>query len=229
MSGDQSVLHRVTGQAGDIVHADSFHQLSTMEFDGFRADLEIAGDFLGGFAGSDKAQDFCLANGQYGAADMVAVRQGVIQCFLNARRQEAAVLGDRLNRKLQLREEEVFQQVAVGAGRHGLFDDFVTVDAGQDEDSGGGVELTDGFGDLDTRRAGHGDVENRDVGLLAPNFGDRLVAVGAFGNDFVPGQRFEQSANPGTNQQLVVSENDPERFHAGWSMSNGLNCSGWSC
>jgi hypothetical protein len=56
-------------------------------------------------------------------------------------------------------------------------------------------------------------------GLIAPDGLNGFVAVGAFGLDPVAGQGFDEGANTGANQQLVVGENYTYRFHIGARIS----------
>lgn len=140
-----------------------------------------------------------------------------------------AVVEHRVDGLLQFFKNEVFQQIAIDSGCQGLFDDFLAIDAGEDEDFGCLVELTDRFGCFNTRGAWHGDVENGDVGFEAAGFVDGLCAIGALGDHFVVGQGFKQGVYASPGKQLVVSEKYSDFFHAGRRISQSDNFLQLSC
>ena len=51
----------VSNQTGNIVYAETFHQLRAVSFDGFDADFEFLRDLFGGQTFGDEAKDFTLS------------------------------------------------------------------------------------------------------------------------------------------------------------------------
>jgi len=54
-------LDAVAHEAGDVVHVELFHRVGAVLLDRAHAEVELAGDLLGGEAFADEAHDFELA------------------------------------------------------------------------------------------------------------------------------------------------------------------------
>jgi hypothetical protein len=62
--------------------------------------------------------------------------------------------------------------------------------------------------DLDAVHAGHGDVEERDVGLGLQHGIERGAAVAHLADDLEPRKSFEQRANARANQGVIIGQQD---------------------
>ena len=61
---DQTGPHRIADQAGNMANAEPVHKLTAMGFDGLGAEMQEAGNLLGGMPFGNQLEDFALADGQ---------------------------------------------------------------------------------------------------------------------------------------------------------------------
>ena len=78
--------------------------------------------------------------------------------------------------------------------------------AGEDDD-GGGAEGLNFFGSGESVEAGHGDIEDGDIGLLFTNKADGFVSIGGFGDDLIASLG-EHCAQHLANKKFVFCDDD---------------------
>lgn len=110
-------------------------------------------------------------------------------------------------------EEDVFgfgafDEIALRADFEGLTDgEFIGVH-GEDDDAGGKLEGVDAFDGLKPVEAGHGNVDDEDVGLKTFDYFDGFEAVFGFTDDFDVGGAFKEGGDALTDDGMIVSDDD---------------------
>jgi hypothetical protein len=196
------------------VEVELEHDVGTMGFGGVDADVEESGDFLVAFAFGEELEDFTLARSEAGAGGFGGV--GGIRDdggFGNAGGEEGFVPTEGLDGVEENAVGFVLEDVAAGAGFDDLLDEIVRLMHGEDENFGGGRGFADLAGGFDAVEKGHADIEDGDVRLVLGGFFDGVSTVGGFGTDLPAGARLEESAEAGTDNGVIIGDQDGERRH----------------
>ena len=119
-------------------------------------------------------------------------------------------LVDEADGGLELARRHVLQEVAGGAGPHGLDHLVVAGEAGEHDHPGpvaGGPDAADG---VDAPAPGHDEVEEDDVRGEPQCLGHRLIAVGGLADDVQAGTGGEVGAQPLADDRVVVDDQEPD-------------------
>jgi len=107
----------------------------------------------------------------------------------------------------------VFENIAAGTGFDDLLNEFVGFMHGENENLGVGKRLVDAASSVDTVQQRHADIENQDVGLELDCFLDGFASIGGFGADFPTLAGFDQGAEAGANNSMIIRDKKPKRIH----------------
>lgn len=212
------VADGVVDEFGDGVKVELDHDVGAVSFGGIDADAEEVGDFLVGFAFGEELKDFAFARGESAASGFRSVRGGsggggIVNGSGEAGREVGLVLAGGFNGGEEDAVGVVLEDVAAGTGLDDLLNEVVGFVHGENEDFGGGrgeTNLPCGFDAVEER---HADVEDGDVRFELGGFVDGIAAVGGFGADLPAGARLEEGAQTGTNDGVVIRDQDAKNGH----------------
>ena len=111
---DQSDPHRETDESRHIVNVEPLHQLTSVGFDGFHAQVQTVGNFFRGLPFRDELEDFALTHAQFRQRTGRPFRLftvGLNGILRNRRGQVPLTPGDRLEGQLKLGQFCAFQQI----------------------------------------------------------------------------------------------------------------------
>ena len=186
------------------------HDIGAMGFGGVYGDAEEGGDFFVGFAFGEELQDFAFAGSEARTGRLRGVGGGgiVVARGRNARGEVRFVVASGIDGGQEHAVGIIFEDVTASAGLDDLLNEVVGFVHGEDQDFGGGrsgANLASGFDAVEQR---HADIEDRYVGFEFAGFVDSIAAVGGFGADFPAGARFQESAETGTYDGMIISDQD---------------------
>ena len=102
----------------------------------------------------------------------------------------------------------IFEDVAASTGLDDLLNEVVGFVHGEDEDFGGGrggANLASGFDSVEER---HADIEDGHIGFEFAGFVDSIAAVSGFGANIPAGTRFQEGAEAGTYDGMIIRDQD---------------------
>src|SRR5580704_17937973 len=134
----------------------------------------------------------------------------------HARSEQRLAGGDRADRGQQLLQRAALQREAARSGPQRLKNVLVQVERGEDQHPGHARALAGGDlpGGLDTVHHRHPDVHHDDVRPEARSDLDGLAAVARLTDDLQVVLRVDERGERGTEQRLVVDDEDPDRHPA---------------
>ena len=176
-----------------------------MAFDGAGADEKFLADFGVGEAFGGVLEDDAFAFGEVvvwivGLAG--GTEGGGEGGFSDARSQEMFAFGNGVDGADEFFGGAVFENVTGGAGAEGFGDvGFVRVHGADNDMRGRGA--ADAADDFKAVHAGHGEVEQKDVGLQLFGNLNGFEAIGGFADEIESGFVREQRFEPLANQMMV--------------------------
>jgi hypothetical protein len=206
---DDLVADGVVDEFGEGVEVELEHDVGAVGFGGVHGDAEEVGDFLVGFAFGKELEDFAFAGSEAGACNFCAVRRGEFFGGAgtgDARGKIRLVVAGGVDGSEKHAVGFVFENIAAGAGVDDLLHKIVGLMHGEDENLGGGTGGANAARGFDAVKQRHADVEDGDVGFELCGFVDRVATVGSFGYDFPVGTRFEKRAKAGTDDGMVIRD-----------------------
>jgi hypothetical protein len=214
---DDVVADGVDDQFGEGVEVEFEHYVGAVGFGGVDADAEEAGYFLVAFALGEELEYFAFARREAGAGGFRVVGGvGSGRGLGDAGGEEGFVLAESVNGVEEDAVGFVLENEAAGAGLNDLLNEVVGLVHGEDENFGGWGGFANVACGFDTVEERHADVEDGDVWLMLRGFFDSVAAVGGFGANLPAGARFEESAEAGADDGMIIRDQDGERRHR-WS------------
>ena len=214
--GGQPLAERVHDQPDPISHPELLEDVGEVGLHGALADREGGPDLLVLVAGRHQTHDLQLPLGE---PVLVTQRAGVTVTGggLEIGRQQAsharidpgaaATDGtDRLHERLARRILEDDRPRSQAKGAKML---VFLVRRGQHEHLGARVDLEDGRNGIEAAPRGHTDVEDQQVGTIAPDVLDDVLGAFEVRDDLEVLLGFQNGAQPLAEQRVVVHENEP--------------------
>src|SRR5690606_542923 len=166
-------------------------------------------------AGRDQPQHVELARGQrLGALDPLHPGAALLHCAEEpvgqAGLQERAAVGQHADRRDELLEGDVREEVPAGAGTQHPDDELVVVEGGEDEHRQREVAVAELLEHRDAVPVRHAQVEEQDVDPAGRHECQRVLAVLPLGDDLDVVTQREQSDDALADQGLVVDDGDPD-------------------
>jgi len=188
------------------------HDVGAVSFGGVDADAEDVGDFLVAFAFGEELEDFAFARGKAGT-----VRFGRVFARLGGRGDAKGEVGLVVAEGVDGGEEDavsvVLEDIAAGAGFNDLMHEFVGFVHGEDQDLRAGRSFMNAAGGVHAVEERHTDIENSDIGFEFGGFFDGITAIHGFGADMPAIAGFEEGAQAGANDGVIIRDQDAKGGH----------------
>jgi hypothetical protein len=198
---DDFVADGVHNEVGEGMKAELEHDIGAVGFGGVDADVEERGDFLVALAFGEKLENFAFAGSEAGAGGF-----GGIGDIGDASGEIRLVLTEGVNGGQENTVGFVLEDVSTSASFDDLLNEFIGLVHGENEDFGFGERFVNAASRLDTVQQGHANIEDENIGLEFGGFFDGFAAVGCFRADFPPFVRFEQRAEAGADDGVVIRD-----------------------
>ena len=212
---DDAVAEREADEAGDVEDLQPLHHLAAMGLDRLDAQLEHEGDFLDRPPFDDELQDLALPRAERvdGAPDRRVGRGHPGQEAADHHPGHGAADVDLAaqhgpQRQRQLGDGGVLQQVAGGAGPQRLQHVGIGAVHREDDRARPGMVARDQRRRLEPVEPRHGDVHQHDRRVVRGNRVERLAPVAGLEHRRDLRQAFEQRAEPGPHERVIVGEQD---------------------
>jgi hypothetical protein len=211
---DDVVADGVVDQFRKGVQVELEHDVGAMSFGGVDADAKNGGDFLVGLAFGEELQDFPLARSDAGAGGARGF-EGLagIERGSETGGEIGAVMADGIDGGEEDTIGVVLENVAASAGSDDLLNEVVGFVHGKDENLGIARSRTDAGGGVHAIEKRHADIEDGDIGLQLTGFVNGIAAIRGFGADLPPGARFEEGAESGANNGMIIRDKDAQGRH----------------
>jgi len=188
------------------------HDVGAVGFGGVDADAEDVGDFLVAFAFGEKLEDFAFARGKAGT-----VRLGRVFARVggggDAKGEIGLVLAEGVDGGEENAASVVFEDIAAGAGFNDLANEFIGFVHGEDQDLRAGRGFMNAAGGVHAVEKRHADIENGDVGFEFGGFFNGIAAINGFGADVPVIAGFEEGAQTGANDGVVIRDQNAKGGH----------------
>ena len=102
----------------------------------------------------------------------------------------------------------VFEDVTASTGLDDLLNEVVGFVHGEDEDFGGGRGDANLASGLDSVEERHAYIEDGYIGFEFGGFFDGIATVGGFGANIPAGTRFQEGAETGTYDGMIIRDQD---------------------
>ena len=213
LKGREAHSDGVFGEFGDGAEVELVHDALAVPDDGFGGDEEGVGDFLGTFALGDPFEDLALPLGEL--LDFVAGEDAFFR--ISAEEVVGDEVGDVVGEKGgaghdgadgggELGDGAGLEDISGGAGAKHVADDVSSGVHGESDDFGFGEGFADAAHGFDAVEAGHGDVEDHDIGVeLLGEFEGALAALG-FSDDFDFPVGSEQALEAFEDHLMVIDQ-----------------------
>ena len=192
-----------------------------MGFDGLGAEMQEAGNLLGGMPFGNQLEDFALADGQrswhrfgYVLNRVIhALQIAVNNVFGDSRTEIGFTPGHSLHGQFEFGRCRVFEQIAGCPHPQCLADVLFVFVHGQHNHLDPRAGFHDLCGRVQAVESLHGHIHENDIRLVLLNETEGVPAVIGFGYHFDVGNLFEEGPNPGTDQGVVIGQKNTNRLH----------------
>src|SRR5208283_5305352 len=216
--GDDFVADGVEDEFGEGVEIELEHDVGAMSFGGVDADAEEVGDLLVALAFGEELEDLAFARSEAGTRAFCWIGGIGSEIFGSDDRGDAEgevglFLADGINSGEEDAAGVIFQDVAASSGFDDLLNELVGFMHGEDKDLGVGRGLANAAGGVHAIQKGHANIEDGDIGLEPGGFFDGVAAVNGFGANLPALARFQESAQAGTNDGVIIRDQDAKGRH----------------
>jgi len=200
------------------VEVELLQNVPAMGLDRMGTQAENRGDLFVGLALRNQLQDLALARGQevvgilhFLFADLTNVI--FQQHFADHGAEARLTFGNGADRADEVGLRGIFQDVSARAGFQGAKDVALVGVHAEDHHIGMRFLSDDLPGSFNSIQLRHADVENHDIGVMPGNKLDGLPSILSFGRHFEIGLALEQEPQTGSNDVVIVGEDDADLSH----------------
>ncbi len=210
--GGEAFADGVLGEFGDAVDMELKHQVAAMGFDGFDADVEVAGDFLGGFAIGNELEMLAFARREQVERGRGLARGG-LEAFGIEAGDDGGIAIDAIGESGADGADQffiggIFSDEAQGACAEHFHGHVAVGVGGKADDFDRGVHGEGLSCGVDAIEIGHADIHDDDIGEQPADEFDGVLAGGGFADDGEAGLGGEQGAQSGSHDGVVVDQKD---------------------
>jgi len=205
----------VANETGNVVYAETFHQLCPVSFDCFDADFELLRDLFGGPALRDEAKDFSLARAEGGElvpfrGSLLVLEHGLERRF----RWDVTLAAEHgLDRLFELSAGNTLWQetgCSVAQGTHRILTRFMDR---QNNYADLGKLFFNLGQDLKSTAIGHGEIEEHEVGSEFFDEFQGFTALARFAHNHQAFDFFYEGSKACAHQRVVIGDQHTDRLH----------------